>query len=144
MSKKNIIILSVVGVLALGGAFYGGVAFEKTKTPRRTLASNFPAGQRPAGGNANFARGGMGGGGFVSGEIISKDDKSVTVKMPGGSTKIIFYSGTTTVGKATAGSADDLTVGAQVTATGPTNSDGSVTAQNIQIRPDNMMRAPQN
>jgi hypothetical protein len=134
-------------VLALGGAFYGGMEYQKTKMPRRmTFAGNIPGGAnggQRAGGNAAFGRGGAGGG-FVSGEIIGKDDKSVTVKMPDGSTKIIFYSGSTSVGKATAGSADDLVVGEQVTATGTTNSDGSVTAQNIQIRPENMMQTPQN
>ena len=92
----------------------------------------------PAGGAGGFAgrRGGAGGaGGLVAGTVLSKDDQSITVKLTNGSTKTVYFSGTTTVGVAAAGTMDDVAIGKTVTATGTANSDGSVAASSIQVRP---------
>ena len=59
---------------------------------------------------------------------MSKDAQSVTVKLSDGSTKIVFYSASTTVSKSATGTAADLTAGTGVIVTGTTNPDGSVTA----------------
>jgi hypothetical protein len=74
--------------------------------------------------------------GFVFGEIIAKDDTSITIKFQDGSSRIVFYADSTEVGKFENGSLNDLEVGKSVTVTGKTNSDGSITAQSIQIRPE--------
>ncbi|HTL39304.1 MAG TPA: hypothetical protein VL306_00615 [Methylomirabilota bacterium] len=133
MNKKNWIIGALIVVLAAGGAFYGGMVYGKTRSRVRIFGN----GQAGTFNTAFAGRGGMmrPNGGFVGGEIISKDDKSVTVKTQDGSTKIIFLADSTMVAKTAAGTKDDLTVGAQVIVTGTSNSDGTVTAQNIQIRP---------
>jgi hypothetical protein len=55
--------------------------------------------------------------------------------LPDGSTKIVLLSDTTTVNKATTGTLSDLTKGQQVAVFGQENSDGSVTAQTVQINP---------
>jgi hypothetical protein len=55
--------------------------------------------------------------------------------MQDGSSKIVYFSDSTMIGKSTQGAASDLNTGEQVMANGTSNPDGSITAQNIQIRP---------
>lgn len=125
--KKNVIIIAVgVAILVIGGgAFYGGMAYAKSMNSQRMMGQ----GLRNSGGRF------MAGTNFISGDIISKDNQSVTVKMRDGSSRIIFYSGTTEVGKFVSGTIDDVAVGKTVMVNGKTNTDGSITAQSIQIRP---------
>ena len=82
---------------------------------------------------------GMNGGGFMAGEILSKDESSITIKMQDGSTKIVLVGSSTQIMKSTTGSSDDLMNGTNVTVTGIANSDGSVTAESVQIRPAGSM-----
>jgi hypothetical protein len=76
----------------------------------------------------------------VSGEIISQDDTSITVKLQDGSSKIVILSGNTNINKSSEGSKSDLKTGERVTAFGTTNSDGSITAQNVSIGGNMMFR----
>ena len=73
-------------------------------------------------------------GGVTSGEVILKDDKSVTVKLSNGGSKIIFFSPTTEVVKSVKGLSEDLIVGEEIIVTGEANADGSLNAKSIQIR----------
>lgn len=147
MNKKNIIIGVILVVLIGGGTFYGGMQYGTSKTKAAQAASrgNFSGGaggQRgPQGGQTGGQRA-NGGGGFINGDIISKDDTSITVKSQDGSSKIIFFSDSTMIGKAAAGSVSDLNVGEQVMVNGKANSDGTIAAQNIQIRPTTANNAP--
>lgn len=138
---NKLIVPVVVAAVVFGGVgFFGGMQYQKF--------------QAPAGGARNFAGGNFGGvggtggaarrvqnGGFVSGQIISEDSQSVTIKIASGasagSTKIVLYSPATQIAKQTSGTADDLAVGSTVTVTGSTNSDGSISAQSISLRPTN-------
>lgn len=125
--KKNLIILIVVAVVVGVAAFYGGMKYSDSK--------------RPGGAAQRLGQAGLLGGnrqsnaGFVNGDVISKDDKSITVKTRDGSSKIIFYSASTEISKFASGSASDLAVGTSIMVNGKTGSDGSVAAQTIQIRP---------
>ena len=88
-----------------------------------------------AGGFRGGRTGGQAGGGFASGEIISKDDKSVTIKLRDGGSKIIFLTDSAEIAKFTSGTIEDLEIGKTVAVNGKTNADGSITADSIQIRP---------
>jgi hypothetical protein len=142
MQQKNLIApLIVAAIVVAGGSFYGGMQYQKSQQPTQQQGG----GQR-GGGNGGLGRG-MGGGrgaggGFISGEVLAKDAQSITVKLRDGSSKIIFVAPSTAVGKMDAGSISDVVQGSQVTIIGATNTDGSVTANNIQIRPEGMMQPP--
>ncbi len=133
MQKNLITPLIIVVVLIGAGSFYGGMQYQKSQQPVPSQ------GQRGAG-NGCGQRGA--GGGFMSGEVLSKDAQSITVKLRDGSSKIVFFASSTAVGKMDTGSIVDVVQGTQVTIVGTTNSDGSVTASNIQIRPEGMMQPP--
>jgi Domain of unknown function (DUF5666) len=107
------------------GGLFGGP--DSTGPNSTGPNSTGPNGQR----NGNFR--GLGGG--TVGQILSKDANSITVKLPDGSTKIVFLSGTTTVDKTAQGKASDLAAGQNVVVAGSANSDGSITAQRITVRP---------
>ena len=94
-------------------------------------SGEFPVGIRgnPSGGGPFIA------GGFVSGEIISVDEQSLTIKLPDGGSRIIFFSDSASIGKTTQGERSDLLIGTLISVNGSANSDGSMTAEDIQIRP---------
>ena len=128
--KKNILVIIVIVVLLVvcGGAFYGGMVYGKNQRASSFAQGNFTgiAGSKT----------GANGAGFTSGDIISKDNTSITLKLPNNAgSKIIFYSNTTQVSKMAPGTQDDLINGTSVSVTGTVNSDGSITAQSIQIKP---------
>jgi hypothetical protein len=127
---KNNYIVTAILVLIVGAAtFYGGMQYQKSQ--RGQFAGQF-GGNRGQGGQ--FGRG-VKGGGMVLGQVMSKDDKSITVKLQDGSSKIVILSGSTTINKQATGTKDDLNSGERVAVFGTTNSDGSVTAQSIQLNP---------
>ncbi len=129
MNKNSLIVIVIVIVIVVGaGSFYGGMLYGKNQARPANLRAF--SGQRPDG---NMR--GANGAGFINGEVLSKDDKSITVKIRDNGSKIIFYSSTTTISKSAEGTIDDVNVGASVMVSGAANSDGSISAQNIQIRP---------
>ena len=120
------IIWAVIVIIAFVGGFFWG----KATVPAR--------GTRSFAGVASGTRAGFGGaaagGGFVSGQIVSNDGTSLVVQLANGNSENVFYSSSTQVIKPSPASANDLTSGTMVMIGGTTNSDGSVTAQSIQIR----------
>lgn len=142
----NWIQMGAIAVAVGAAGFFGGMKYQQTKQPMGRIGQ-FGGGNDPGRGGqfqgAPGVAGGRGGNAFrpVMGEILSSDDKSITVKMPDGSSKIVLFSDSTQINKADQASKTDLQTGTKVAVFGQTNSDGSVTAQNIQINP--MMRVPQ-
>jgi hypothetical protein len=137
--NKNIINIIIAIVITGSASFYGGMQYTQSKTVSPQNFANMTQEERQAlrgqFGNGTGARGARMGNGGANGEIISKDDASITIKLRDGGSKIVFLSNTTPVSKTASGTPADLIVGAQVNAVGTANSDGSMTAQSVQIRP---------
>lgn len=148
MKNTSLILAFLVTALVFGGGgFYGGIKYQQPQlqTQRAQAAGRF--GQFAQGGANGTARPGTfaraQNGGATNGEIVSKDDSSLTLKLRDGGSKNIFYSSSTTIGKMTDGSPDDLAEGINVNIVGTTNQDGSITADSIQIRPAFEMPVPE-
>ena len=131
--KSNIIMVLIVALVVGGGGFFGGMKYQQSKSPRSGNVQFFRNGN--VDGNGQFQQRGQQGLRPVSGEIISSDDKSITVKLQDNSSKIILLDDKTTINKTDEATKEDLKTGVTVAAFGIQNSDGSVTAQNIQLNP---------
>ena len=144
--KRWLIPVIAVVVVAVGvGAFFGGKAAgggTPSAAEAMKVVSNLTAAQRQAlaqssGGTGTATGAPTGGfagagGNMTSGSIVSSDANSLTIKLTSGSTKIVLFSDSTTISVSKTGSASDLTAGQEVRVSGTTNSDGSITASNIQ------------
>lgn len=135
--NKGVVIGVIAGVLLGAAGFYSGMQYQKSMRP------NFGA----AGGAAFAGRGGAGGargfgGGAAFGTILSIGDGTMTVQLPTATstgaesgTKIVLFSSSTQVSQTQSVGTSNLKTGQSVTVAGTANSDGSITAQSIQIRP---------
>ena len=143
MDSKVLGSVVIIALIAGGAGFWGGMKYSSGQSSARgSQFGQFNGGQGGRGGNR--------GGGAAFGSIISKDENSVTIKLGQGGasasstngstsgTKIVILSSSTEVGKTVAGSVSDLAVGDNVVVNGTPNSDGSITAAMVQIRPANM------
>ncbi len=126
MNNKNIIVLIICVVIFSALAFYGGMKFSSTKTP--SAAANmvrFGEGSRNRSISQEFTRG----------EIVSVDKDNIVVKLDDGSSKIILISDSTQVSKTEKAEKSVLKTGDNIAVMGKSNSDGSQTANSIQINP---------
>ena len=151
--NKQIMVWSLVVILVGVGAFFGGRKSENNSLSSHGLIRgaggnvsgfNGPGVNGRAGANRPGGPVGMAGGDVTSGDVAAKDATSITLKTRDGSSKIVFVSGSTAVAKSAPGSLGDLSVGQSVMVTGKTNPDGSITAQNVQVRPTQQPGQPQN
>jgi hypothetical protein len=136
MNKKIIVYVSV-GIVVLIGIFYLGVFYGKSRSQMKP-AGEFGIGmQQNQNGQFGMKNGNgkMNEGGMIGGEITSMDDKSITIKLTNGGSKIVFFDTNTVISKMATGSTSDLSVSTSVSVTGSANSDGSLTAKSIEIRP---------
>jgi len=114
-------------IFFFAGMFYGNMTKNAASLAGRGFSSS------SARGFGGTARGGNGGG-FASGQVMAKDNQTITLQLPNGNSEVVFYSSSTQVVKPTAASVDDVVNGTQVMIGGTQNADGSLTAQSIQIR----------
>ena len=127
---KKIVPIIITIVLIGGLSFYGGTKYtSSTGTDNGRNPRNFQGGQQSG------RRGGMGNtGNLTTGKILTKDDKSITVELQNGGSRIVFFSGTTQISKSAEGTFTDLEIGKNILITGKMNTDGSMTAEMIQLR----------
>ncbi len=129
--KVHIVWAIVVVVALVGGFFYG-----KTMGAGSSR-SGFTGAAGSYGSSTRRTAGGMTGGGLVSGQITAMDSTSITLQLANGNSQVVFYSTSTPVSEPTIVAPSTLKVGTNVMIGGTTNSDGSLTAQSIQVRPAN-------
>lgn len=134
LNKKIVLPFALITIILCGLSFYGGMQYAGSQ--RVNQRAQFAGGQ--FGGANSGQRTGMrgGGAGMVSGEILSSDAKQITVKDRTGGSKIVFLGTSSEVMKSVIGTIADLTVGTNVITNGTANTDGSITATTIQIRPE--------
>ncbi len=147
-STKNLLIAAIALAVVGGASFYGGMQYQLSKLPgvgsglgQRMMATGQFAdnlrgnrtGDQRQGGLGTNQQGGQGFGRPLTGDIISQDDKSITVKLIDGSSKIVLLSDATKVLTSTDAAKSDLKVGQHVTVMGTTGTDGSVTAENVMM-----------
>lgn len=155
MNKKIVPIIIAVIIMAGSGGFFAGLKYGQSKSPvaARGLAGFFASSVEGNGQQRMrvFTGDGTGAGqalrangGFASGEVLSKDDKSLTIKLRDGGSKIVFYSNSTEVMKTATTTPAELKVGDTVMAVGSANPDGSITAESIQMRPEMPISSPVN
>lgn len=139
MKNKNLIV--IFSIIILGGAcFYVGMQYQKSRVGSYS-AGQFQVGVRPSGfpmRNGNSMQVGR----PVSGEILSIEDNTITVKLEDGSSKLVIIADSTKVNKTLDGSREDLMVGEQIMVVGSEGTNGAVTAQNISIGGNFLRTAP--
>src|SRR3989344_65812 len=105
MQKIIAIVIAITAVS--GGSFYGGMKYDQSKvvSDRQARIQQFSGtgGQRGSRGGAQGANLPADRQGFTSGEIIAKDEKSFTVKLRDGGSKIVFFTDKTPVAKSVSG-----------------------------------------
>lgn len=125
--KNNLLVTIIIVIVVAAAGFFGGMQYQKMQQPNATQFN----------GQGQFGRrfGQNGNGSVVRGQITSDDANSITVQMRDGSSKIINITNSTNITKAVSGSKDDVKTGEQIMVFGSNNSDGSITAQTIQLNP---------
>ena len=137
--NKNLILIIILLIGVGVGGFFGGMKYGESQALKNLTPEKMREVFQQRGGqffaqNQGQRQRQRAGQNFVSGQVISKDEKSLTVKLPDGSTKIIFLSQSTQILKSAEGSIDDVQVGKEILVTGNQNADGSLTARTIQVR----------
>jgi uncharacterized protein YneF (UPF0154 family) len=136
--KKNLILILIVLIIVGAGGFFGGMKYGESQALKNLTPEKMREIFQQRGGQLftqNQGQRQRTGQNFVLGQVISKDEKSLTIKLADGSTKIVFLSQSTQITKATEGSIEDIEIGKEVSVSGTQNEDGSLTARTIQISP---------
>lgn len=129
--KPTVIALIVIGVGI--ASFFGGMKYQESVS-RTTRQMSFGGGIRTTGTRIDAQSNRMGTR-PISGEVLSTDEDSLTVKTQDGGSKIVIYTEKTMINKASRAEKTDIKIGERVMILGIENTDGSMTAQSIQLNP---------
>jgi hypothetical protein len=152
MSKSQTMLGLVLAIILIGASFFAGTKYAESRSP---AGNRFVAGQQGGAGRGAFGAGGAGGqtgaagrnlfrgagGNMTAGEVSKIENGILTLKTPDGGSKLIVMSSSTKVMQMSEINLDALKTSTPVMIMGTANSDGSVTAASIQIRPG-MPQAP--
>ncbi len=144
-NNQNMVITILVAIIFAGIGFFVGTKYQQSQLTNQRSQFMDQFGGRNRNDNKDSTGRGLNGDGFgrmggfrggqIFGDIIDVDEKSVTVKLSDGSSKIILFSDTTSIRRGVDASVSDLKIGDKVVTFGNTNTDGSISAQNIEINP---------
>lgn len=127
---KTYIIWVIVAIIALvGGIFWGkAMGASGAASTQRPFAGAFASSTR------GFAGRGAGAGGSVyAGQVASISGTNLTLQLPNGNSEVVFYATSTPVNEQASVPISKVAKGTNVIINGTANSDGSVTAQSIEI-----------
>ncbi len=141
MKKSTQVTIAIIIAVIAFGAGWEIKSSSASTTAASTAARSGFTGTFAGGTGARTGRT-VAGGGLVAGTIVSVDPTSISIALPNststsattGSTVVLYSTGTSVL-KSVIGSPADLSVGENVTVSGTANSDGSMSATAIQIRP---------
>jgi hypothetical protein len=128
MNKNKIIFSVAILLIIAGGCFYSGILYGKNTNKQNNGFNREQQFNIPQNTNAGIRNNNAN-----TGEIILKDQESITIKLMNGGSKIIFISDSTQVSKNIDTDIEELEVGQNIIVQGTDNSDNSVTAKSIQI-----------
>jgi hypothetical protein len=131
--KKTLPIFIVIALIIAAGAFYLGMKYQQSKGPNFNFNRGNGLNNRFATSSNNFF-GNQGRERIIRGQIIAKDDKSLTIKLPNGSSQIVIYSNDTKVEKSVAGQISDLQIGQSVDVSVKNIDNNILSANSILIR----------
>lgn len=131
--KNQALLMTILVIMVGAGSFFAGMKYQQGKGFSRIemQSGGMHGGMIGQRGEGEDRR--RNGPGMITGEIISKDETSITVKQADDSTKIVLFSESAGVHKAVDGTIEDLKTGERVMVFGQENPDGSITANSIQI-----------
>lgn len=147
MTKKIMLLASVAVILIGSGAFYGGSLYGKSQSafpngfsgrngtfPERNADGSMRSrdGQGQAAGSRDTNRGSQD---SVFGEVLSKNDTSITVKTPNGGSRIVYVSDKTSVGVSDPAALANISAGQTIMASGTGSTEGALVAHMLQIYP---------
>jgi len=144
MKTNQIISIAILIVVASAASFFVGTKYQQRKTVSQfsqragfNNASPQDMGRNAADNSDNVIknRGKIAGFRQTIGEILSIDDKSFTVKLADGSSKIVLFADTTVINQSIEAAKTDLEVGSKVAINGDQNTDGSIIGRSIEINP---------
>ncbi|MFA6099368.1 MAG: hypothetical protein WC750_00640 [Patescibacteria group bacterium] len=133
MKNSSIIAIAIVCLLLGGAAGYlVTTTFLKPGGNIRSFnGANLGNGQGRTGARAN--------GGMIAGELLKKDDGSLSIKLRDGSSKLVLTTSSTETLTMATGTLASLKVGENVIVNGTQNADGSLTANTVQTNPTGAM-----
>lgn len=132
--KNKLMLPGIAAAVALIIGFGAGYVMPHAAAARGAFGGAGATFTRTGGAGGGF--GGRAGGGFTAGRILSVGNGTMTIQeQNGSSTEIVLVGPSTEIEKMVSGSVSDLSAGTNVVITGTPNSDGSMTAQSIQLRP---------